>query len=323
MLSKYPIHPDYFDVEDTNAEAERAGWSYESLKAETEALAPMNQELIDQADDLQIDIYKVRCDEDTTVNMYVFCPKDIAGQKTPLLFNIHGGGFAGAIFPHQLSYAMQYARELSCRVAMPDYRTALDHPFPVPFTDSYSCYLWAADHAEELNIYRDQIMVYGDSAGGSIAAAICQKAKDDGDVMPCHLMLLYPVTDCNPDRASVKKYWLTPGFCGFSYTIMYDYYLKNGDCGMLQYAMPCRSDDVSGFPPVYIEVMECDPLHDEGCAYAKKLENAGVPVDFHEIAQGFHGFDMWADKPFAIVGVSRRINVWKNVIAKCRANAAK
>lgn len=140
--------------------------------------------------------------------------------------------------------------------------------------------------------------------------------------MPAHLMLLYPTVDYDTSRESVRKYWLTPGFCGYTYPKIYEYYLKDGDHGMPEYATPFQAEDVAGFPPVYMEVMECDPLHDEGCAYAEKLKAAGVSVDFHDVSKGFHGYDMWSDRPFAKEGVNRRLQVWKELVRKTEGTVA-
>ena len=217
-------------------------------------------------------------------------------EKLPAILYLHGGAFIFPLEPMMFRNGGYYAEHLGIRVFLPEYRLAPENPFPVPFDDCFSSYTFLLEHNDELHLDPTRIIVLGDSAGGALAAALCLKLRDLNLPLPIRQMLLYPVTDNSMAFESMDRY----AHGSWSRTAnrhMWNMYLKNGDHGMLQYAAPLRATDLSGLPGAYIEAAEMDCLCDEGTAYAKKLEEAGVSVDYHVVPGAYHGYDSCFNSP--------------------------
>jgi acetyl esterase/lipase len=174
----------------------------------------------------------------------------------------------------------------------PAYRLAPDHPFPAGVEDCYATLLWVVRYASRLGIDRSRIAIAGDSAGGGLAAAIAQMARDKKGPPICMQMLLYPVTDCSRTTESANKYTDTPIWNSLANRKMWDIYLKGWDKPISPYASPMHAESLSGLPPAYVETAEFDPLHDEGILYAKRMESDGVIVTLNETKHTVHGYDL-------------------------------
>ena len=118
-----------------------------------------------------------------------------AGKPRPLLVYFHGGGFvAGDIDTHD-TLCRRICRDADLHVLSVDYRLAPEHPFPAAVEDAVAAFRWALANAPVLGALPDKVAVGGDSAGGNLAAVICQQAAADGGPAPCAQILLYPPTD--------------------------------------------------------------------------------------------------------------------------------
>lgn len=225
---------------------------------------------------------------DGSIDVYTIQPDDT--QTRPAILYCHGGGFMFPVQANQIAFSKIFVEKTGARVFLPDYRCAPEYPFPTPFEDCYKTYLYMLNHADELHIDPKKIIVYGDSAGGSLAAAVCQKARDEHVQAPAAQMLIYPVTDNSQTTKSLDEY----AYGAWSKTSnrqMWEIYLKNGDNGQLQYAAPLQAKDFSNLPKAYVEPSEMDALRDEGIAYADKLKSAGNDVTVNIIKGAYHGFD--------------------------------
>ena len=144
----------------------------------------------------------------------------------------------------------------------------------------------------------------GDSAGGALAAACALRARDEGGPWLCFQLLVYPVTDCRMETNSMRKYTDSPMWNAVLNRKMWELYLRDEDHGTPQYAAPLLAHDFSNLPPAYVEAEEFDCLHDEGIAYAKALEAAGVQVE--DVRGTFHGFDFFTGKEISKTMVQKR-----------------
>lgn len=238
------------------------------------------------------------------VNVYTVQPED--AETRPAILYCHGGGFMFPLQPCMINNSKLFVEQTGCRVFLPDYRYAPKDPFPTPFEDCYQTYLYLLDHASELHIDPDNILIYGDSAGGALAAAVCQKARDEGVKAPIAQMLIYPVTDCAQDTKSLDEF----AYGSWSRTSnkhMWKMYLANGDGGHLAYAAPNRASDFSGLPKAYVEPAGMDALRDEGIDYAEKMKAAGVDVTLRIVDGAYHGFDQRLDLSFTQNIMAERI----------------
>jgi len=206
----------------------------------------------------------------------------------PLLVYFHGGGWVlGGLASHD-NVCRSLANGTGCAVLAIDYRLAPEHRFPAAVDDCYAATVWAAANAAALGCDPKRIAVGGDSAGGNLAAVCALRARDTG--LPLALqVLVYPVTDADLDTSTYREfadgYFLTRS----SMEWFWNHYLPDGD-RFVPDASPLRADDVSGTAPALVLTAGFDPLRDEGEAYAKRLEESGVPVTLTRYDGMIHGF---------------------------------
>ncbi len=228
-------------------------------------------------------------------------------KPAPCLVYYHGGGFffGGAGYHYKL--AKRYALETPCKVAFVQYRLAPKNPHPIPSEDCYAALRWTFENAEELNVDKTQIAVGGDSAGGALAAAVCQMARDRGTDRPLFQLLVYPVIDRRMQTESCQKYTDTPMWNSRLSAKMWQGYVQDGNAPDIAYASPMEATSFHDLPGAYVETAEFDCLHDEGVAYAEALCRAGIMVELNETKGTMHGYDVVEKAPTAKASVSARI----------------
>ncbi|XAH26123.1 alpha/beta hydrolase [Xylophilus sp. GW821-FHT01B05] len=206
------------------------------------------------------------------------------GTALPLLLYTHGGGFTiGSIETHD-TLCRELARQAGCMVVSIDYRLAPEHKFPTAAHDAWDALAWIAANAATLGADATRLAVGGDSAGGTLAAVNAVLARDAGLRLALQL-LIYPGTTAHQDTPSHQRFAEGYVLGEASITWFFDQYVRNrADRDDWRFA-PLNADDVDGVAPAWICLAECDPLVDEGVAYADKLRAAGVPVDL-EIYRG-------------------------------------
>jgi len=208
----------------------------------------------------------------------------------PMFVYYHGGGWVFKTAGDHDNVCRAIANAGNCTVVSVAYRVAPEHPFPEPFEDCYAATEWVASHPNILNGDPDRLVVGGDSAGGNLAAAVSLRARDVDGPDITHQVLIYPVLDHDFTTDSYEKnaegYLLTRA--GMEW--FWNHYLETPLDGKNPYASPLQAQDVSGLPAATIIVGEFDPLRDEDAAYADRLSEAGVPVDFRLHDDMIHGF---------------------------------
>src|SRR6266540_19509 len=220
--------------------------------------------------------------EDTTagsVPVRIYRPAS-AGDGALVWF--HGGGWVtGSVVTHD-GICRQLANRAGCTLVSVDYRLAPEHPYPAAFEYAWEATAWAV---ERFGI----VAVGGDSAGGALATVAALRARDRG--IPIALqVLVYPALDHSCDTASYEE--LAEGF-GLTQASMRWYwaqYLGPNADGADPEASPLRAPDLSNVAPALVVTAGCDPLRDEGEAYADRLRQAGVPVTLRRYDGQIHGF---------------------------------
>jgi acetyl esterase len=208
----------------------------------------------------------------------------------PVVVFLHGGGWAfGSVVTHD-STAREVCHRAGALVLSVDYRLSPEHPFPAGLDDCVAVYGWALEHAAELGGDPSRVALMGDSAGGNLAAATALRLRDEGLPQPLLQVLVYPVTDpgcATPSmEANAEGYLLTRAGMAWLWTM----YLADPAHADHGHAAPLRALDVSGLAPALVITAEYDPLRDEGEAYARRLEEAGVPVTVSRYDGAIHGF---------------------------------
>ncbi|HEY8375466.1 MAG TPA: alpha/beta hydrolase [Nannocystis sp.] len=200
-------------------------------------------------------------------------------RPAPALVYFHGGGFVlGGLDSHD-AVCRVLAAEAGCVAIAVDYRLAPEHPFPAAADDALSAFHQAVARAEALGIDRRRIAVGGDSAGGNLSAVVALDTRDE-PVRPALQLLIYPATDLTMSFASVER--LGRGFLLEKAQMAWfvRHYTPNEADRRHPRASPWFAPDVAGAPPAAVFTAGFDPLRDEGEAYARKLEAAGVPVTY-------------------------------------------
>ncbi|KKC05882.1 steroid monooxygenase [Mycobacterium nebraskense] len=197
----------------------------------------------------------------------------------PIVVYFHGGGYVlgEAISDDPL------CRDLCVRsgaaLISVDYRHAPEHRFPAAVDDGMAAVRWVADNARALGGIPGELAVCGWSAGGGIAAVVCQLARDLGGPNIVGQVLLAPCTSGDTARASFAEnadgYGLTTPLMQW----FYDHYIDVADRSDPRFA-PLLAADLSGLPPAIVVTAEFDPVRDDGEAYAAALKAAGVPTKY-------------------------------------------
>jgi acetyl esterase/lipase len=213
-----------------------------------------------------------------------------AAEPRGALLWIHGGGYVMGTAAQDDALCRAIAARVGILVAAVDYRLAPEHPFPVPLEDCHDALEWLAkrDAVDE-----NRIAVGGASAGGGLAAALALLARDRGVVRPVFQLLSYPMLD---DRVAARgdvddgdaRLWNNR-----SNWFAWSAYLgsKPGSPAINPLAAPARHTDLGGVAPAWIGVGSLDVLRQEDCAYAARLNAAGVECELLVVDGAFHGFD--------------------------------
>jgi acetyl esterase len=219
-----------------------------------------------------------------------------AEQALPLLVFFHGGGFVVGDLETHDAVCRTLANEADCIVVSIAYRLAPEAPYPAAAEDCYAATLWVAEHAEDLGGDAARIAVGGDSAGGNLAAVVALMARDRGQPLLSHQLLIYPVIDHAFDTDSYRDnadgFLLTRSMMQW----FWGHYLADAAQGAEPYASPIRAADLSGVAPATVITAEYDPLRDEGEAYARRLDDAGVPTTLYRFDGMIHGFFGMTDR---------------------------
>jgi acetyl esterase len=210
-----------------------------------------------------------------------------AVPNLPVLLYFHGGGFTvGSPETHE-ALCKHLAHLAHCAVMSLDYRLAPQHTFPTAHNDAFDALQWLATNATSLGLDATRIAIGGDSAGGTLTASTAIAARDAGIALKLQLMF-YP--GCSPEYLA-SAHTFEKGFLLEKDSIEYFYghYVPKLEDRQNPRFSPMLAD-VASVAPAWLGLAECDPLVDEGIAYADHLRLSGVPVDL-EIYKGVvHSF---------------------------------
>lgn len=215
------------------------------------------------------------------------------GHSVPLVVHFHGGGWALGDAEAYERICRAYCAAGRCVVADVQYRRAPEHRFPAALDDCMAALFWLAEQAPALGADAKRIVVTGDSAGGSLAAAVCRRTS-----IPVALQILvYPMTTVStmadyPSRRRFGKgeFFLTQ----FDINRARAEYCRAPVDAESPDVSPLLATDLSRVPPALIITAGLDPLRDEGAAYARQLREAGVAVTYRCTPRTIHGFVLFA-----------------------------
>ncbi|HYR94015.1 MAG TPA: alpha/beta hydrolase [Methylomirabilota bacterium] len=220
----------------------------------------------------------------------------------PLLVYFHGGGWVVGSVTASDNYCRALANASGCAVLSVDYCLAPEHQYPHAADDAYAATRWAAEHASELGVDPGRLAVGGSSAGGNLAAVASLMARERTGPRIALQLLHVPVMDHDFETASYREHATGRGLTRAAMRWFWGHYAPDVARRDEPYASPLRAKDLRGLPPAILVAAECDPLRDEGRAFADRLRGDGVAVTTLEYSGMVHSFMSWS----AVVATSRR-----------------
>lgn len=238
------------------------------------------------------------------VDVLIYDPYPENTEEKPVFLYMHGGGYVLSTAAESAGRLPGFAEACSCVVVSVDYRLAPETPFPGPMEDNLSALAWLYSQGKDWGMDRERIAIGGGSAGGGHAAQLSLAARDR-DIPIVFQVLIYPMLD---DRTG-GSHSVPPHIGHFVWNsaaneFAWDAYLgRNGEGAETPSgAVPARAADLSGLPPAWIGVGSVDLFFSENVEYARRLAEAGVPVELMVLPGGFHAFDIIAPD----TGLSKR-----------------
>ncbi len=216
---------------------------------------------------------------------------------------IHGGGLLMGHPRQDVKHLKDTAAQLGVTVVAPHYRFAPEHPYPAALDDVHSAHHWLLNHADELGVRADRIVIGGQSAGGGLAAALCQRLYDEGGTQPVGQWLFCPMLDDRAASDECNVIWDAD-----SNAQAWRYYVQ--DDPTAPYAVPGRRADLTGLPPAWLYAGQSELFYNEILVYAERLEAAGVPTQCEVVEGGVHAFELWAPHTAAAKHLLMSSRMW-------------
>ena len=227
------------------------------------------------------------------IRIRIYRPEGASGPRPVTVF-FHGSGFVICSIESHDAMCRQLCRRSQTVVVSVGYGLAPENKFPAGPDDALAATRWVGANAASFGGDASRIALAGDSAGGTMAAVTALRIRDEGGPKIAAQLLLYPVTD-HPSTGHASYAERASGY-GLTRDAMHwfwSHYLPDAEAGAHPHASPLRAQSLHGLPPAYIVTGGYDPLRDEGEAYAKRLEQAGVAVRSIRYDAMNHGFLFW------------------------------
>ncbi len=270
--------------------------------------------------DPEVNIYNVKIattDQTDSIRLRIYEPVNRQGKLAGIYW-LHGGGYLFGVPEQDDAQNIRFVKEVGAIVIAPDYRTAPEHPYPIPFDDAFAGLEWMSKMSDDLGIDKERIAVCGASAGGGLCAAVVLKARDIGAPKIAFQMPLYPMID---DRCTSPSHFedFTDKVWNNKANIQaWDYYLGHiAPAQRTSYMAAARETNLVGLPPAYSCVGELDPFRDDTADYMFRLSQAGVPAEFHLYPGAYHAFEVNAPlSAYAKRAVDEYVYVLKKALNK-------
>ena len=217
----------------------------------------------------------------------IYTPKG-EGPFGGMMF-FHGGGWVLNHINKYDSQLVDISAGTNSVVISVNYQKSPEHKFPIPFNDCYSATEWFFEHATEMNVDVTKIGVAGDSAGGTLSAAVSLRSRDEKVFKLPYQALMYPATALNFETPSYLEHAIDLGLTREGMMWFWDAYIGEAD-KKNPYAVVSEASDLSNLPPAIIAIPEYDVLRDDTLSYSVALKKAGNIVINQEFPGQIHGF---------------------------------
>ncbi|HVK49812.1 MAG TPA: alpha/beta hydrolase [Pseudobacter sp.] len=228
-----------------------------------------------------------------SITIHIVKPKGVKGN-IPVFMFFHGGGWVLGDYPTHRRLVRDLVVESGAAAVFVDYTPSPEAHYPVAINQAYAATEWVAAHGNEIGVNGKDLAVVGNSVGGNMAAVVALMAKDRKGPAIRMQVLLWPVTNANFETASYKEFaegrFLTKNMMVW----FWDNYTTDPAERAQIYASPllASTEQLKGLPPALVQTAENDVLRDEGEAYARKLDEAGVPVTLTRYGGLIHDYGL-------------------------------
>ncbi|HET6993939.1 MAG TPA: alpha/beta hydrolase [Chitinophagaceae bacterium] len=217
-----------------------------------------------------------------------------ASPGAPVFIFVHGGGWVLGDYPTHRRLVRDLVVASGAVAVFPDYTPSPEARYPVAINQIYAALKWVSEHGSEIGVNGNNLAVVGNSVGGNMTASVVLMAKDkNGPAIKAQVML-WPVTDANFETSSYKELGEGRFLTRNMMIWFWDNYLPDKKARKEIYASPLQAslEQLKGLPPALIQTAENDVLRDEGEAYARKLDEAGVPVTLTRYGGLIHDYGL-------------------------------
>ncbi|MEH6680269.1 MAG: alpha/beta hydrolase [Sediminicola sp.] len=233
----------------------------------------------------EVDLSGIEVTEKTIVNdgykvkLNIVRPEG-RSEKLPVFIFIHGGGWVLGDFPTHKRMVRDLVVLSGAAAVFVNYTPTPDASFPQAINEIYAATQWVYEFGEEINVDGKRLAVVGNSVGGNMTAVTALKAKQYGGAKIKLQIMMWPIVDANFETESYKLFGKDRFLSTDLMKWMYDMYIPDPEDRKNIFASPLQAsiEQLKGLPPTLIQVAENDILRDEGEAYARKLDEAGVDV---------------------------------------------
>ncbi|CDF92207.1 MULTISPECIES: alpha/beta hydrolase [unclassified Pseudomonas] len=214
-----------------------------------------------------------------SISLTIVRPAGVKGELPVFMF-FHGGGWVLGDFPTHERLVRDLVAGSGAAAVFVNYTPSPEAHYPVAINQAYAATKWVAEHGKQINVDGKRLAVAGNSVGGNMAAVVALMAKDKGTPAIRFQALLWPVTDASFETASYNQFAEGHFLSKNMMKWFWDNYTTDAGQRNEIYASPLRAStaQLKGLPPALVQTAEADVLRDEGEAYARKLDAAGVPV---------------------------------------------
>jgi len=269
---------------------------------ELEKLTPVEARkvLVDAQMAVEFDYSRVEETEKTInadgyeIKLNLVRPAGTAAETLPVFLFIHGGGWVLGDYPTHRRMVRDTVLESGAAAVFVNYTRTPDAAYPQQINEDYAALKWVAENGDEINIDGKNLAVVGNSVGGNMTAVMGLMAKERGGPDIKLLVMMWPIVDADFETGSYKQFGEKRFLSAALMKWMYDMYIPELEKRKDIYASPLQAtiEQLKGLPPSLIQVAESDILRDEGEAYGRKLDEAGVPVTLTRYDGMIHDFGL-------------------------------
>lgn len=238
--------------------------------------------------DRKEDVFSIENKQFLGIPVRIYRNSDLPSQRVIVYF--HGGGFCFYNIDSHDYVTRRLSKMNQCTVISVDYRLAPEHTFPSAQEDAFKVIEYIYEHADELKINAQKIIVAGDSAGGTLSACAAHHFKHHSKIKLAAQVLIYPWVDGRVNSKSMEE--LKEGYMLTKANILWlqKTYVPRVEDRLNPLAAPLHHTDFSDLAPTFVATAGLDPLRDEGKDYADHLIQAGVPTTYVNYEDLIHAF---------------------------------